>query len=175
MGRGCRLLAKTETEPGLLTRRKATCNGARNHEPELGASLEMRAASLALAFAIAFGPAIAGDRTPVPRPRPAQAAPIPYNPAFQPALRIRIAPLVPHRNADLPLRLGSDTRWNENPIGGSSVSIGPLQARLGGTAQKAHLARYKLEDVDVLGGSVSGTFDGRGARLYVRWPPSDED
>lgn len=135
----------------------------------------MRAASLALAFAIATGPAIAGDRTPVPRPRPAQAAPIPYNPALQRPLRIRIAPFVPHRNADLPRRLGSDTRWTEDPAGKSAVSIGPLRAQLGGTARKAHLARYKLEDIDVLGGSVSGTFDGRGARLYVRWPPSDEE
>jgi hypothetical protein len=57
----------------------------------------------------------------------------------------------------------------------ASVSLGPLQAQLGGSSTEAHLARYRLNGMDVLGGSVSGTFDGRGARVYVRWPPSDDD
>ena len=75
----------------------------------------------------------------------------------------------------MPARLDSGTARDGDLLAGSAVSIGPLRARLGGTAKRAHIARYKLDGMDVLGGSVSGTFDGRGARVYLRWPPGDDE
>lgn len=97
--------------------------------------------------------------------------------ASAPALPLIIRLPPPGRPAagDLPLRLEPDETRQNNPLGASAVSIGPLRARLGGTATKAHIARYKLEGMDVLGGSISGTIDGRGARVYLRWPPSDDE
>lgn len=95
----------------------------------------------------------------------------------QPArpLIIRIPPPARPAAADLPLRLEPYHAEHDDHLDASAVDIGPLRARLGGTAKQAHIARYKLEGMDVLGGSVSGTFDGRGARVYLRWPPSDDD
>lgn len=56
-----------------------------------------------------------------------------------------------------------------------SFSVGPLRTKLGGDGKKMSIARYHLEDMDLFGGSISGRVDGRGARVYVRWPPSDDD
>ena len=92
-----------------------------------------------------------------------------------PALRLRIAPPHPRHGTDLPLRLSPLGQDAEDPIIASTVVIGPLSARLGGNAKRAHIARYRLEGVDVLGGSISGTLDGRGVRVYLRWPPSDAE
>jgi len=101
----------------------------------------------------------------------------PHATAYEPArpLIIRIPPPRRPAAADLPLRLEPYATQHSDPLGASAVSIGPLRAQLGGTATRAHIARYKLEGMDVLGGSVSGTIDGRGARVYLRWPPSDDE
>ena len=93
----------------------------------------------------------------------------------QPALRLRVAMPHPRHGSDLPLRLSPSGRDIEEPPGASAVVIGPLSARLGGNGKRAHIARYRLDGVDVFGGSVSGTLDGRGARVYLRWPPSDAE
>ena len=90
-------------------------------------------------------------------------------------LIIRIPPTERVRAPDLPLRLDPYRAERRDPLSASAVSLGPLKARLGGGSKKAHIARYKLEGMDVLGGSVSGTLDSRGARVYLRWPPGDED
>ena len=135
----------------------------------------MRAWLMATAVVMATGqalPAAAGARLPEPRARPVQTADLAARPK---AIGIRIAPRPAPRDPDLPFRLGTPAEQTRDPLKGAHVSFGPLRARLGGTATRAHFARYKLEGMDVLGGSVSGTFDGRGARLYVRWPPSDDD
>lgn len=114
-------------------------------------------------------PAAAAPHAPRPAP-PAAGAHGPRGP-----LRIRIPIERPPHQDDLPLRLEPYRPQAYDPLKGSTVSVGPLRARLGGSAKRAHIARYRLEGVDIMGGSVSGTFDGRGARLNLRWPPGDDD
>lgn len=91
-------------------------------------------------------------------------------------LDMRVAPQRVLADDEARLRLGApeDLR-HDDLLAGSAVSIGPLRARLGGSSTRAHIARYRIEGMDVLGGSVSGTIDGRGARVYLRWPPSDDE
>ncbi len=56
------------------------------------------------------------------------------------------------------------------PAPGASLHLGLLTLDSGmGADGKMHLARYRLEGVSVLGGSISGSVDGRGARLFVKW------
>lgn len=127
------------------------------------------------AIGISVALAQAGGRPHIakPAPRPQAGAPLPR---IRLPLNMAITPH-PRMQDDAPqLRLGGPDGTRERDLlAGSAVSIGPLKARLGGTSRKAHIARYKLEGMDILGGSVSGTLDGRGARVYLRWPPSDDD
>jgi hypothetical protein len=51
-----------------------------------------------------------------------------------------------------------------------SISIGPFRAELGSGSGHAHLAKYRLEGVEILGGGISGTIDGRAAQLAISWP-----
>ncbi len=56
------------------------------------------------------------------------------------------------------------------PAPGASLHLGLLTLDSGmGADGKMHLARYRLEGVSLLGGSISGSVDGRGARLFVKW------
>jgi hypothetical protein len=58
------------------------------------------------------------------------------------------------------------------PQGGSSgpsINIGSFHAEIGGTGTHAHLAHYTLEGVQVMGGTVSGSIDGKSARLNIDW------
>lgn len=114
-------------------------------------------------------PALAADGA---SPLPAAATVhMPY-----PPLKMRaIGPLPPEPDAYLPVRLDSGGARAGDPLKTSTVTIGPLSARLGGTSRRADLARYRLEGMAVLGGSVSGTLDTRGARIYLRWPPGDDE
>jgi hypothetical protein len=130
----------------------------------------MRALTFAAAFSLGMAvalPALAGrphlHRKPGKAPT-AEAIP----------LRIRIAPEFRQSDSGIKLRLQSDGADGGGTPDIPAVSIGPLRARLGGT-DKPRIARYRLEGVTVLGGSVSGTVDGRGARVFLRWPPGDDD
>ncbi len=51
-----------------------------------------------------------------------------------------------------------------------SISVGPFRAELGSGSGHAHLAKYRLEGVEILGGGISGTIDGRAAQLAISWP-----
>ena len=140
--------------------------------------MPMRAVVFAAGVLVGVVPilAIAASSTPAWRqtaPAPSMLREIAPEPRLP--LNIRIPPPAHPLGSDLPLRLDPLRTGDSDPLGASAVSIGPLRARLGGTATRAHIARYKLEGMDVLGGSISGTFDGRGARVYLRWPPSDDE
>ena len=52
---------------------------------------------------------------------------------------------------------------------GPSLHIGSFHAEIGGTGAHAHLAHYTLQGVRVMGGTVSGSIDGRSAQLSIRW------
>jgi hypothetical protein len=52
---------------------------------------------------------------------------------------------------------------------GPSINIGSFHAEIGGTGTHAHLAHYTLEGVQVMGGSVSGSIDGKSARIAIDW------
>ena len=51
----------------------------------------------------------------------------------------------------------------------TTMNLGPFEAEIGGGR---HFARYHLNGASVLGGSVNGSFDGRGAKIQLTW--SDE-
>jgi hypothetical protein len=64
------------------------------------------------------------------------------------------------------------THASAPPPGGSSgpsINIGAFHAEIGGTGTHAHLAHYTLEGVQVMGGSVSGSIDGKSARIAIDW------
>ena len=59
-----------------------------------------------------------------------------------------------------------------------TLSLGPFRMDIGSAARMgdrrtAHFAHVHLEDVRVLGGDVSGTFDGRAATIHLSWPTSN--
>jgi hypothetical protein len=58
-----------------------------------------------------------------------------------------------------------------------AISIGPLSMDIGNSStardgKVAHFANVRLNSLHVLGGSISGTFDGRAATLRLSWPTS---
>jgi hypothetical protein len=52
---------------------------------------------------------------------------------------------------------------------GPALDIGAFHAEIGGTGTHAHLAHYTLEGVSVMGGQVSGSIDGKSARIAIDW------
>ena len=57
------------------------------------------------------------------------------------------------------------------------VSLGPFSMDIGSSdigrdGKRAHFAHVQMDDFHVLGGNVSGTFDGRAATLHLSWPTS---
>jgi len=52
---------------------------------------------------------------------------------------------------------------------GPSIDIGSFHAELGGAGSRVHLAHYTLEGVRVMGGTVSGSIDGKSARITIDW------
>lgn len=56
------------------------------------------------------------------------------------------------------------------PISHPVLSIGAFQLHLGGDDTRAHVAHYDFEGRRVLGGTVTGNFDGRAATIRLRWP-----
>jgi hypothetical protein len=52
-----------------------------------------------------------------------------------------------------------------------SISFGSVRAEIGGTANGLkHGANFRLEGVSLFGSSISGSVDGRSARLTFTWP-----
>jgi hypothetical protein len=65
-----------------------------------------------------------------------------------------------------------DTTHTTAPQSGTSgpaIDIGAFHAEIGGTGTHAHLAHYTLEGVQVMGGTVSGSIDGKSARVTIDW------
>lgn len=94
-----------------------------------------------------------------------------------PVLNLRLPPIkLRPRSTDAyrPLSSGPYSLGSEDPLKTTTVDLGPFSARLGGTGSHANLAHYRLEGTDLFGGSLSGTLDTRGAKVFWRWPP-DED
>ncbi len=56
-----------------------------------------------------------------------------------------------------------------------TFSVGPLRTRLGGNDRTTSIAHYDLDGMDLFGGGISGRVDGRGAHIYVRWPPGGDE
>ena len=133
----------------------------------------MRALILALACLIsgAVSVAPAQDQR---RSRPADAArPVANAPLLNlklPPIRLQPYPADSYR----PLNGGLYSHGSTDPLKATTVDLGPFSARLGGTDKHANLARYRLEGTDLLGGSLSGTLDTRGARVLWHWPPDDD-
>ena len=110
--------------------------------------------------------------------------------AAQPPVIVLPEPsFVQHGTAHLPLSdgtsyqdvsSGSDARAlarNARIEAGAShpVSLGPLSMDIGSSdigrdGKRAHFAHVQMDDFHVLGGNVSGTFDGRAATLHLIWP-----
>ena len=133
----------------------------------------MRALVLAMAclISVAVSAANAQHR---PQSRPTGAT---RPSANAPVLNLKLPPikLQPRRTdeyhpLDSTLYAGSD-----DPLKTTTVDLGPFSARLGGTGSHANLAHYRLEGTDLFGGSLSGTLDTRGAKVFWRWPPDNQD
>ncbi len=97
---------------------------------------------------------------------------------YGPLLDLRLPPikLRPHptdRYRPLGSELYSPDR--DDPLKATTVDLGPFSARLGGAGKSANLARYRLDGTDLFGGSLSGTVDTRGALVYWRWPPDQDN
>jgi hypothetical protein len=110
--------------------------------------------------------------------------------AAQPPLIVLPEPsFVQHSTAHLPLSDGTsyqeisrenDARAlarNAQIAAGAShpITLGPLSMDIGSSdvgrdGKRAHFAHVQMDDFHVLGGNVSGTFDGRAATLHLSWP-----
>jgi hypothetical protein len=80
-----------------------------------------------------------------------------------------------YRNAaveedDSPLLDRGRTRYESAPHAIPSIHIGSFHLELGGDSTKTHFAHYTLDGVKVLGGGISGSIDGRSARIAISWP-----
>ena len=64
------------------------------------------------------------------------------------------------------LRTTSPMTADTGPV---TMNFGPFVAEIGGGGKGAHLARYRLEGTRILGGSLGGSLDGRGARIELTW------
>ena len=62
------------------------------------------------------------------------------------------------------------TRYESEPHAIPSIHIGSFHLELGGDSTKTHFAHYSLDGVKVLGGGISGSIDGRSARIAISWP-----
>jgi hypothetical protein len=127
--------------------------------------MPMRAGPLAGVFLIGTAlPALADSAGPRAQPAPPTAQIRPHN------FRIRLYPgfRMKMPNDDARLMLGRQSRQETQY--GVSFHLGPFRTTLGGNGRKAGIANYRLEGVDLFGGSISGQVNGRGARIYVRWP-----
>jgi hypothetical protein len=65
-----------------------------------------------------------------------------------------------------------------SPSGGisiPSISFGSVRAEIGGGSGipgHHHGANFRLEGVSIFGSSISGSVDGRSARIALTWPAS---
>lgn len=56
------------------------------------------------------------------------------------------------------------------PSAPTFVSFGGVRMDMGNDGPRKKFAHIELEDAHVLGGNISGTFDGRAATLRLSWP-----
>lgn len=97
---------------------------------------------------------------------------------YGPLLDLRLPPIKLQSHATdsyRPLGSGLYSPGRDDPLKATTVDLGPFGARLGGTDKRADLARYRLGGTDLLGGSLTGTVDTRGALVYWRWPPDQDN
>lgn len=69
--------------------------------------------------------------------------------------------------ANIPARDERASRFETLP---NILSVGAFKLALDNDGVHRHFARVQLEDGHVLGGNISGTFDGRGGALRLSWP-----
>lgn len=67
------------------------------------------------------------------------------------------------------------SRAGERSWGQGALSVGPFHLDIengeaGRDGKQSHFARLRLDGVSVLGGDVSGTFNGRAATIRLSWP-----
>ena len=62
------------------------------------------------------------------------------------------------------------TRYEDEPHPAPSIDVGSFHLELGGTGSKAHVAHYTLNGMRLLGGGISGSVDGKAARVVISWP-----
>jgi hypothetical protein len=79
------------------------------------------------------------------------------------------APANDERFVEPGLKWANGQSWHDG-----AVAIGPLRmdvgsSDLGRDGKASHFAHVHLDNVHVLGGDVSGTFDGRAATLRLSW------
>ncbi|MBI3678162.1 MAG: hypothetical protein HY243_16255 [Proteobacteria bacterium] len=80
------------------------------------------------------------------------------------------------------LRLSAQNIPTWQDTGASDVSqtstplrLGPVRFESGrGADGRQHFANYTLDGVNVFGSEVSGTIDGGGAKVFLRWHPDSE-
>jgi hypothetical protein len=84
-------------------------------------------------------------------------------------LKMRLSPAAP-----------DDTQfWRERDTGvipqaPAALHLGPMTFESGrGLDGRQHVANYTLDGVTLLGGDVSGTLDGGGAKVFLRWRPGE--
>ena len=134
-------------------------------------TLGVAALVLVLVLALGAAPVAAAGKKPVPS-APHSHQPTPHGPLLRlklPSFAPRPQPFDTYR----PLSAGSGSFANNDPLKSTTVDLGPFSARLGGSTRGANLARYRLDGTDLLGGSLSGTVDTRGARVFLKWPPDE--
>lgn len=57
-----------------------------------------------------------------------------------------------------------------------AVHLGPFSVQSGiGRDGKNHVANYSLDGVNILGGDISGSIDGNGAKVFLRWHPGESE
>lgn len=125
----------------------------------------MRAGPLAGVFLIGTAlPALAESAGPRAEPAPPTAQIRPHN--FP--IRLYPGPRMQMPSDETRLMLGRQIRQETQY--GVSFHLGPFRTTLGGNGRNAGIARYRLEGLNLFGGSISGQVNGRGARVYLRWP-----
>ena len=105
----------------------------------------------------------AAAHAPMPPETPARAIDLSTPNAF-------VYGVPPNGDDDSLLLNHGSTRYESEPHAIPSLHIGSFHLELGGDSTKTHFAHYTLDGVKVLGGGISGSIDGRSARIAISWP-----
>ena len=81
-----------------------------------------------------------------------------------------LSPLNDDHMSALNRKIANGADWQKG-----SLSIGPIRFDIGSSdrrsdGREAHFAHMHLDGVHLMGGEVSGTFDGRAATIRLSWP-----